>query len=426
MGNELSRNQSIPSVSDESPVVTHRFRLLGLGQVSLLISTWMLWIPQTTFPQVPLISVASQIPQSVEWGLGGLLLTSVGIVIFAWQPEYQRPASLLIGASTLGLVLIDQHRLQPWAWQFVILSFVLAVADADTAFALWRCLVIGIYAWSAWSKMDHGFCVRHGPFLLDGLVKSIGVTEGTRTWPATVRYAAAATIPLFEFLIAAGLCWPKTRRIAVIAASMMHVGLLLALGPFGHGHQPGVLLWNLFFLVQNWFLFVSEPVIRQRKGTNSLAKTTHFGNSIAKFAVIAVMAWPLLEPIGMCDHWPAWAVYAAKPERVDVFVEESEIGKLPDHLKPYVGPPDLEGWCLFRIDRWSLDAVHAPVYPQDRFQVGVALAIANEIQSRNIRIVIQGPANRWTGARTFHEYTGRDSIERKARTSRLNAIPRTR
>jgi hypothetical protein len=385
-----------------------------------------LWTPQDLFPQIPVVSFATVIPASFGWALLVSLLVSFATMAICVRPVAQRVACLLMGLSTFGLVLLDQHRLQPWAWQFMILSVVLCFAEASKVIQIWRCLVIGIYAWSAWSKLDHSFFVEHGPFLLDGLCRSIGLSTGTRNWPDGVRYVGAAIIPMTEFLIAVGLCFRNSRRFAVFGAVMMHLCLLLALGPLGHQHQPGVLIWNVFFIAQNWFLFVCEPASSLDQVAVAGLSWASVGNWISFCAITAALAWPIVEPLGLCDHWPAWAVYAAKPERVHVFVNDEDYPKLPDRFRPYLGNPDFDGWSLIRIDRWSLDAVYAPIYPQDRFQVGVALWLVDNLKLNQIRLIIQGPANRWNGARVLHEYSGAQSLEQLGRSYRVSAMPSKR
>ena len=82
-------------------------------------------------------------------------------------------------------------------------------------------------------------------------------------------------------------------------------------------------------------------------------------------------------------------------------------------------------WRELRIDRWSLEAVGAPIYPQDRFQVGVALAIAEKYDlGQDIRVEIDGPANRWTGRRTTEIYRGAEAIRKLVLQFRFNALPR--
>lgn len=407
-------------------MIINPIRLFAAGFVVLVAATWPLWIPQSVFPQVPLILVASDVPRSAEWGLLVTLLISLLVAIFVKREEIRRLACMLVGLTTLSLVTIDQHRLQPWAWQFLILSFVFALADDSTAKSCWRWLVISIYAWSAWSKMDQGFVLGHGRFLLDGLFKSVGLIKGIETCPESVSRILSAAIPVFELLIAIGLCWNRTRFLAVIGAAIMHTALLLALGPFGHRHQPGVLIWNFFFLIQNGILFLRTSPSPPFSSSHSIGSPIQFGNRIASLLVISAIIWPSLESFGFCDHWPAWAVYAAMPERVTMFVHSDELSKLPENLRPYLGHQlVIDDWHPLRIDRWSLDALYAPIYPQDRFQVGVALSLARRFDLNQIQVIVEGPADRRTGQRAIQRYVGIESLNTLADSYRCNGQPKT-
>lgn len=404
---------------------TRLFRLLGLGYLAMIAATWPLWVPQAEFPQVPLVSVLRTLPKVIEWvGLAAVLAAVAGMQLK--KHGIFRRCACLVGASGLsGLVFVDQHRFQPWAWQFIVLSLVLATADTAQARRLWQYFVIGIYAWSAWSKLDHSFFFQHGQYLCEGFFKAVGFPQFLNGFPDRVRLVLAALIPVSELLITAGLCSQRTRPAAVLCAAAMHGSLLLILGPLGHNHQYGVLVWNLFFIVQNAIVFRPESTECPSTSLNPIEAAPRFGNRIANAAVMIALVWPILEPFGYCDHWPAWALYAAKPERVTIFVSEPEVSKLPDNLKQYIGTPEIiDGWLPFRIDRWSLDAVRAPVYPQDRFQVGVALAIVRDYDLTRLRIVIEGAANRWTGRRIIRTYDGVESVEKLANSFRCGARPR--
>lgn len=407
------------------------FRLLTIGQSILIVATWRVWFPQLDFPQVPLISIAGRVPRSVE--LGVVLLQAAGLLLLlaSRSLRVQRSGVVFVAICSFVLILIDQHRLQPWAYQFLLVALVLGLSDDSTARRNWRWIVVGIYAWSAWSKIDYGFCLSHGPFLLDGLLSSIGVSSGTRFWSASSRYLASAAIPAFELLVALGLCFRRTRIAALWGAIVMHAGLLMALGPLGHRHQPGVLVWNMFFIVQDWILFRARasdrPESIENTATNQALTSTRFKQGLATLVVVLAMVWPVLETFGRCDHWTSWAVYAANPEVVSVYIHQDEQVNLPSEMARYlVMPSVVDEWRQVRIDRWSLDAVMVPLYPQDRFQVGVALGMADRFRLSQLKVVIESPANRWTGQRTTESYEGLPAIEKLASTYRLNAKPRPR
>lgn len=407
------------------------FQLLAVGTLALIASTWPLWTPQTAFPEVPLLRVAGRLHAVVDWLLLFALLTTQVCLLFARREHNKRVATSITAGCLIGLICIDQHRLQPWAWQFILISLVLTVADGWTAQKAWRWIIIGIYIWSAWSKFDYGFTRQHGPFLLDGLLKSVGLKGGIQSWSTANRAFASIAIPCAEFLIAIGLAWPRTRRVAVFAAATMHLTLLMALGPWGHNHQPGVLLWNVFFLMQNALLFRHYSAVKLANVTDVTGSpsrgTTIAGNRFAWGVVATAMLWPATESIGFCDHWPAWAVYAAKPERVTVSIDSNEQVLLSTNMERYIGNEIAsDGWVPVRLDRWSLDAVRCPIYPQDRFQVGVALGLAAEFHLSTLRITIEGPADRWSGKRSTKVYEGLDSIRTLANSFRLGACPRPR
>ena len=413
----------------------HRLvRLLAFGQLALMVATGPLWFPTTVYPQVSLIRLSGQELAELEWLLLTVLLASLAVMAVSAKPWLNRTACLVAGLSTLALIVCNQHRLQPWAWQFVVLSLILSVADDRTSYRCWSGLVISIYVWSAWSKMDLGFGATHGYFLLAGLCKSLGLLPFITALPATFVAQFPVIMPLFELLIAIGLAVSWTRRWALIGAAMMHIGLLLALGPLGHGHQPGVLIWNVFFLIQNWYLFSKEASAAQGelKVAGEIPRdpitpnpVKGVGNGIATAIVVAAAIWPSVEAFGYCDHWPAWAVYASRPERVTIFIHSDELSKISPPFQKYLETQwGVDEWYRFRIDLWSLDAVHAPIYPQDRFQVGVALAACHQFELTRIKVWIEGPANRWTGARTERTYFGIPALKELASTYRCNALPR--
>ena len=291
-----SLSTSILNLSHESE--SKRFvgliRLLAFAYLVLIAVTARLWLPQLLFPQVPFLRFAIGLP---FWFDGSLLVVLAGALIGLLATggrRYQRLFCSLIAASTIGLVILDQHRLQPWTWQFLLLILILLLADDQTSKRLWRWLVIGIYVWSAWSKLDWGFFGSHGVFLVEGLFRAVGLTNLFQSIPENPRFVMALSIPIVELSVAILLMFRRTRRVGFVGSIIMHLALLLILGPFGHNHQLGVLVWNGFFIAQNWLLFSSEDAVHQ-PAVGLRATSSHPGNTIASAFIIAALTWPCLE-----------------------------------------------------------------------------------------------------------------------------------
>ncbi|MFK7779021.1 MAG: hypothetical protein QM501_13030 [Gimesia sp.] len=430
---------------------------VALFSLVLLSTTWQLWIPQTLFPQVPLLSGVLVLPAEIDWITFLLLLSSsaciLGVVISSWflrvrdrepWPLFQRVCGGLFFFAFLVSVTFDQHRLQPWAYQFAIGFLILTFLKPPRAIRLFRFFVISIYFYSAFSKCDASFVQTLGPQLVEGLFKGIDIS--TTYWSEQTIMRIAAFFPVAEFLIALGLLIPLTRHWTLWAAVAMHVCLIIAIGPSGLNHQSGVLIWNICFILLDLILFLSwfkkHALIKQKDSTNTkdgiVESSLSFQNVTASergvlLIVSFVMLAPLLEPTGYFDHWPSWGLYASHHDRVTLFIDERAKSKLPPTLQPFVdGPQPLSRWCRVRVDRWSLDELGVPIYPQARFQLGVAIAVGKKLrhdqdkitEPPQIKLLFESVAHRLTGKRKISEHIGLTQVEPLTDRFWFNAMPR--
>ena len=198
-------------------------RAIALFGLALVAVTWRLWTPQHVFPQVPLVWLMGTLPPWCDWiGTAGMV---GGLAVALVAPERGRaaPTALAVFAlSTAALAAIDQQRLQPWAYQFLLAAIILALADPRGALALLRLLVVSFYFHSALTKFDYSFLHTLGQQFLSVLVS----VDALDAWSEPWRLAAAAAFPAGELLVAVGLCFgPHTshrtgrcRRVALAVA----------------------------------------------------------------------------------------------------------------------------------------------------------------------------------------------------------------
>ncbi|MCA9022861.1 MAG: hypothetical protein KDA74_22080, partial [Planctomycetaceae bacterium] len=232
----------------------------------LLFTTWQLWAPQAVFPQVPLFSWILNLPIWIDWltlaAMSGSSFCLLGIVSASWfsrsrDQEFWQTGQQVCGGlffiAFLISIVFDQHRLPPWAYQFAVGFLLLTCLKPPRAIRLFRLFVISIYFYSALSKCDASFVHTLGPQLVKGLFTGMGVS--TAYWSERTITLIAASFPVAEFLIAVGLFFSRTRPWALWAAVSMHVCLILSVGPWGLNHHGGVLIWNLYFILQDLILF---------------------------------------------------------------------------------------------------------------------------------------------------------------------------
>jgi hypothetical protein len=399
-------------------------RLWAAFGLLLFISTWRLWTPQTVYPQVPLLGWAAWLPPWVEWLGFVVILGSLAISLLAWSRSVRRLVMLMFVAAVVGMISIDQHRLQPWAYQYAIFALVMGTCEPRLGFRLMRLVVVSVYFYSALGKLDYQFLHTLGQQFLSTLMRFIGVN--TDAWPTLIRVCVTAVFPAGELLIAMGLCWLPTRRAALVAAVVLHVILLLILGPFGLHHKPGVLIWNLYFIVQAVVLFA---IPRGEHGAVLASCRPHplVRETLIRCVVWTVVLLPIAEIWGRFDHWPAWGLYSSRNSRASLYVHRVATERLPEAVRVYLAdtPPD-QPWQKLQIDRWSLSELSVPIYPQDRFHVGGALAVTRRYYlDRSVRVVWQRASARISGVRETETWNGRGQLQLKAEQFRFNASPRS-
>ncbi|HBJ34625.1 MAG TPA: hypothetical protein DDZ51_07660 [Planctomycetaceae bacterium] len=377
-----------------------------------------IWI--VDFPRVPMISLANGTSFWIDAVSLAALVVSLAIVAVRRDSAMSWRPMVVIAISFATLFVCNQHRLQPWAYQGWLYAILFACAAPQTARRWVILLTISIYAYSALGKFDQQFLKTVGPSLVSTLMP-VGVIEdgdvAVDRWRWWIE-SSVVLLPVAELMIAGLLAITKTRRVGGSAAIAMHLSLIAILGPLGMGHSAAVLAWNLFLAIQSWMLFVR----RDEANDSTQWQSVSAGGSrppavgfVAKGLILAAILLPMLERFprgevyGYWDHWLSWSLYSPHTSRVELQVHESAIGMLPKVVSQYSHSGDEDdGWLTIQVDRWSLAELAVPVYPQARFQLGVAHEIALKLDSEKesrlskrgaIRIKIRGVADRRTGRR---------------------------
>jgi hypothetical protein len=402
-------------------------RIWAGAMLVLLLGSHRLWIASrhwgsetgnwgVDFPRVPMISLASG---TAFWfdavSLVALVLSLAMVVLRRDSAISWRPMAVIAISFTI-LFVCNQHRLQPWAYQGWLYAILFASAAPQSVRRYMIALTISIYAYSALGKFDQQFLKTVGPSLVNTLIAAGGIEDGGAAmgrWKGWIE-SSVVLLPIAELVIAGLIAIPKTRRVGGIGAITMHFSLVGILGPLGLGHSVGVLVWNLYLAAQSWLLFVTRDVRSHQSELGPVSRPRTTG-VFAHAVMIAAILLPMLERLprgevyGYWDHWLSWSLYSPHTSRVDVQVHESALATLPDIVTHYSHDGDEDdGWMTVQIDRWSLAELAVPVYPQARFQLGVAHEIALQLdlekdgrssRRKAIRIKIRGVADRKTGSR---------------------------
>ena len=379
-----------------------------LGVLVLIAVTFQLWLGVSDFPQIPLLQSLVNAPLIADWIALGTLFLSVSFLMVSSSRQVlqggesrsggkNKIVAAICAVSILCLFLLNQHRLQPWAWQFFLYAVLLTLARrSGELIAAARWLTASIYFFSAISKFDYQFIYGLGSTMAQTLAEIGGVdaSEGMSF--------VAALMPVFELLVAILLMVRRTRKTGVLLAAMFHTALIATLGPWGLDHHLGVLVWNLFFFLIAATLFWPTVAVKDESAISR-------ESALLFVMTIALVLYPIFPH---CDHWIAWGLYSPNNSRCELeTVAQSD-----------------EGEAVFqRIDlsKMSLKQLNVPLYPSARFQLGVALAFQQKdnLASRS-RIVIKSKSNRFTGQRESTVFRTDRNWNKNKRPFFFNCTPR--
>lgn len=406
------------------------YRVIVGGSMALMVGlSWPLWAGGSSLPRVPFLSAVPEPPG--EWLVPSLLLALIllAVVASAFQPQLSSrlgrylPSALDLVATLIlaWLVLADQHRLQPWVYQYLLLGLAFVATSQDRALGLARLFVIALYIHSGLSKLDLTFSRELGLLFLRTGLRPLGLDP--LGWSLPVRTVAVLAMPAAELVVGLGLIFPSTRRFAVGGAVLVHGVLLGILGPWGLAHSTIVLIWNAAMMLGVVVLFGPERSLEYQPQPRGLAMACE---RVVLYIFLMAAGLPFLERWGLWDTWPSFALYASHGERLEVEIWKPtiDLDRLPTDVEPYLRLDPSTDQYIVDLNGWSLAERGTPVYPQVRAMLGLAEAMA-DLPGRPTRLSVRilGRADRIDGSRREESLWGVGAIRSRDLDYQWNTHP---
>ncbi|TWT53589.1 hypothetical protein Pla22_12180 [Rubripirellula amarantea] len=403
--------------------------------MALLIATWPLWWVTSqpgSLPSLPLLDIVRKVDGQVASRIATFVMSgtlmAIGILGNYIKNAWRRKAWACVAICLTLLFALDQHRLQPWAYQSFFYAIIFAFAPTCQIARHWiLVLMTSVYLYSSLGKFDYQFVHTVGhDFVLHMLklpkdVLGVGWFDGLAVDEIATRLCFA--LPVTEFLAAVMLLPKRTQRFALVIVIFMHATLIGLLGPWSLGHSWGVVVWNVALLIQAliFLMTLHRNEMQDHVGIqpNDVPRPRSRLWSIARILIIVACVAPLAERAGYWDHWLSWSLYSPHTSGADIEIHQSVVDKLPEQTQRFVeDDQDGDGWHFVSLQRWSIETCWAPIYPQARYQIAVADDLARRYQiDRGIRVIERSASDRWTGQREQRWLVGNNEIAKRLRES---------
>jgi uncharacterized membrane protein YphA (DoxX/SURF4 family) len=367
--------------------------VLVLATAVGLAITPKLWVSShRLFPLTPVWGGLPQPPFPFDYILAGLLLASLAGVELA--PQAGLFIKIFLALAGL-LAALDQGRWQPWVLQYAVMFGALLILPwnrpsqwtaRETGGALDACrlFMAWTYFYSGLQKLGYGFVI-----VLAGMLEPVFQRLHLNTAWLTLRLLVPAALLLGLVECASGvmLVFERTRPVAVVSTILMHVSLLLWLGPLGLNWNYAIWPWNLAMIALLLLLF--------RRGSPWDFKTLARRHPYAQAVGVVFGVLPLLTLLGWADSDLGFSLYSGAIKAGNIYVPPQRVPELPELVRHYTKPDG-----LIEIDKWCEAELGAPLYPETRVFVAVGRQVASWLgPGATVRVIEVERPNRLTGQR---------------------------
>jgi hypothetical protein len=188
-------------------------------------------------------------------------------------------------------------------------------------------------------------------------------------------------IPIFEVLLGMGLFTKKFRNISILGVVVMHLSILLLLGPFGHNWNSVIWPWNIASIFFAIILFW-----KHENTSKQIILNLKFKPHIVVVILFGIM--PFFNFFGLWDSYLSFALYSGNIERATIVKNNTE------HIE---------------LNTWAMGELHVFSYPSGRVFKKIAKKVCGQDNNpSDMRLEIYSPVHRFSREERVKVYTCND------------------
>jgi hypothetical protein len=357
--------------------ITQRLLLIKLTVLAgLFISALLslnLWAGQRWFPKVPVIDGFYGLTAPYDF----INLAVLFILLFVCFFSRSRKPVWCLLLFCIYLCFEDQNRLQPWFFNYLFILFILQfykqrVDESNNFTSIFICLqvlVALIYVYSGIQKFNDFFVKDTFSWMIQPLndvltAKQMGLLS-----------KFGKLVPYIELLTGIGLLVKPLRFIALPMVIIMHVFILLMLGPVGRSFNYVIWPWNIVMILLCLLLYSN---VKQERFFDVSFLFKH----ISFYLVMLVMLiLPVFSFSNKYDSYLSSSLYSGNTHGCKLILSDKAYKKLPLYIRAYVVRNS--DYNLLYIKQWAMGELNTPCVPEYR--------IFEKVQERVILLTRTGP-----------------------------------
>lgn len=327
-----------------------------LGMLCSVLLSYNLWAGQRWFPRVPLFDGFIPLQAPYDFIYFGLLLL---FIVLAFVSQTKTWLVILI-LFNVFLCIDDQNRLQPWFYNYnlILLIFLFYKNRVDepnnytSVFISIQLLVALVYIYSGLQKLNTMFVSQTFDWMISPLSSMFSERQ------MGIFHKLGYAVPYVEMFTGLALLFRSLRFIAVPLIILMHVFILIMLGPLGKSYNYVVWPWNLTMIVLNLLLF--SNVQEERFFDISIL----FRSTCFYIVITLMLIFPFFSFNNKYDSYLSSSLYSANTHDCKLILSDKAYNNLPFYIRHYVNK-GTDNNVLY-IKHWAIDELKVPCVPEYR------------------------------------------------------------
>jgi hypothetical protein len=340
--------------------LTQRLQLIKLtvliGLLASIILSHPLWAGDRWFPKTTLIEDYFGVPYPYDYIQ---LVVLILLIVFSFSTQKKIPTVLLIIFSVY-MCFDDQNRLQPWFYNYILILFILLFYrhrvdepnNYTTVFISLQLLVALIYIFSGIQKMNSSFV----PDTFEWMISAFDTVLSKRQLGIVTKFGYV--IPYFELSIGVLLLVKQFRFIVVPLVILMHILILIMLGPTGKSYNSVVWPWNIIMIALILLLFAD---VKQER----FFDISFLFKGLSFYIVITLMLiFPIFSLNNQYDSYLSSSLYSSNLNECQLILTDKAYKRLPNDLKAFC-TTNVDHNVLY-IKKWVEEELNVPCVPEYR------------------------------------------------------------
>lgn len=329
---------------------------VAVGMLLSILCSYNLWAGQRWYPVCPVFS---------NWYISppydySLLVLEIILILLLIVADKTRLLIFLLLLLNLAFCLLDQNRLQPWF--FIYNSFLLVllfynwridnVNNYNSFFIILQLCFCAVYVYSGLQKFNPGFINDTYPWFIKPLEKFVSDRQ------MATLHKTGYVIPFIEIFIGIGLLVKPLRFLSIPLVVLLHVIILLLMGPFGNNYNAVVWPWNIMMIILALLLFSG-------KTNERFFSISHLFKQPV-FYLVMILFWvlPAFNLVGKWETYLSFSLYSGNNHNGKILLCDEAYHRLPPYVKHYAYYQG--GQYILYPKEWCLAELKTPLYPEKR------------------------------------------------------------